>query len=162
MRVQPNAISRLTCWNRRLYQHERTIFLAHTVRKDRARILYKTTEILPQTVSPGISGNRRNFKGYLSFISNRSIGAFIWRSQQCFTMPAADRYLRSEQYNPGFWDQACSTPPPVRRSVIVRMLFPVVPVTDVGVFFEAIGFDPIGAVPHVPIPHIICGRVCAQ
>lgn len=53
----------------------------------------------------------------------------------------------SEQYNPGFWDQACSTPPPVRRLYLVRMLFLVVPALTLVYFFEAIGLDPIGAVP---------------
>ena len=52
----------------------------------------------------------------------------------------------SEQYNP-FWDQACSTPPPVRRLYLVRMLFLVVPALTLVYFFEAIGLDPIGAVP---------------
>ena len=53
----------------------------------------------------------------------------------------------SEQYNPGFWDQACSTPPPVRRLYLVRMLFLVVPALTLVYFFEAIGLDPIGSVP---------------
>ena len=53
----------------------------------------------------------------------------------------------SEQYNPGFWDQACSTPPPARRLYLVRMLFLVVPALTLVYFFEAIGLDPIGAVP---------------
>ena len=53
----------------------------------------------------------------------------------------------SEKYNPGFWDQACSTPPPARRLYLVRMLFLVVPALTLVYFFEAIGLDPIGAVP---------------